>query len=306
MTVQALNSVINIFYDLIPDGRQFLNVVHPMLEHSRSFQFFEEKLRSIEVLNEKGNVEKVYFREPLVCKFLTGGDMEKFRSNLKLETHGGFYADMKHFVSESRDMYYHLVHKVNLSGTRFMGIDLGILTSSFSEHVRTFQVRCIYLVSIMVVLTVRSEGDWTCCLPFNTNGPYGSDWPARTASDDRGSRFSLETFYEINDHCGTEANPRYDAAYCTTGEINLDMLKRHKYAQEWQRNFVIVLLVLICICNLFTAVIHLSTKMPVNLDMVKRDELRKSAQDTGVRAGGNPKAFYSSTTRRGKDKDGMR
>ena len=289
MTQQSLNAVINVFFDLIPEGKQFLSVVHPMLEHSRSFQYFEEKLRSIEILNEDRQVEKVYFREPLVCKFLTGGDMEKFRYNLKLETQTGGQADMKHFVNESHNMYYHLLNKVYLSEMHLFGMDLGIMTSSFSEHVRRFQVRCIYLVSLMVVLSVRSKGDWTCCQLFNSESPWAVDGNWDPAQIDR---FSLETFYDKHPWCYNnrtathntsnitnltpivyDYDPVYDALTCTSSDDGKEMLRSYDYARPWHKVFIIVLLVFIFFCNFFGAVIHLFTKFPVHKDAAKRDEV---------------------------------
>ncbi|GMH68461.1 hypothetical protein TL16_g04935 [Triparma laevis f. inornata] len=296
LTHSSLAAVVNVFFELIPEGRQFLNIIHPMLEHSRSFLYFAEKLRSIEILNEHRQVEKVYFRDPLVCNFLTSSEMEKFRYNLKLETHGGYYADMKHFVSESRDLYYHLLHKSQLSERKYLFglLNLGTVSKQ-QEYVRTFQVRCVYLVSLMALLSMRSKGDWTCCQPFNSNSAYGSGW------DDvkRSEKFSSGSFYERYPNCGTEESPIYDAEACTFGgdgdSPDSDLVTGYEYSQVWHAHFVTLLLVLIGAANAVSAFIHFETKYQVNLDKIKREKNHNEHQ-RGGRIGSRLETLFKFST----------
>ncbi|GMH92564.1 hypothetical protein TrST_g7260 [Triparma strigata] len=296
---QSLIAIVTIFTDLIPEGRHFLNIIHPVLEHSRSFLYFAEKLRSIEILNENRQVEKVYFRDPLVCNFLTSSEMEKFRYNLKLETHGGYYADMKHFVSESRDLYYQLLHKSLLSERKYLFglLNLGSVSKQ-QEYLRKFQVRCVYLVCLMTLLSMRSKGDWTCCQPFNSNSAYGVGWD----DPERSEKFSLASFYERYPNCGTEESPVYDVESCTVGADgeapDPDLILKYEFAQAWHSHFVTLLLVLIGVANAISAFIHFETKYQVNLDKIKREKYHSEhhQQDNSQDPGGVvPRAFYSST-----------
>jgi len=258
------------FKEVIPICRQLIRLMHPVIEHSRSFTYFSDRLKSIEVQNENQQVEKIFFKEPLVCEKWTKADKHRFEYNLKL-VRG--CADMKSFVAESKDIYHMLKHKEKLgSRKQILGLlDIGTLTTK-QENIRRFQVRLVYMCSLILLLSIESKGDWTCCLPFDSSSSFYEDWP-----DGRGDVYTLENFYELNKQCGNATHPTYNVDDCTSAPHS-DLLGDYKFKSPWHRVFLTFLLMLVCVFNILNAYIHYVQKHQVNVDKFKRQAAERKQQ----------------------------
>jgi len=290
-TDKKLSEVFNLLKEIIPVSRSIIKFMHPMIEHSRSFTFFSDKLKSIEVQNENQQVEKLYFKEPLVCEFFTPAERNRFKYNLKLERET---ADMKSFVSESRDLYHMLLHKQELSGKKFLGFfDLGSLTTQ-QEYIRKFQVNLVYLCSFILLLSMESKGEWDCCQPYSATSKYygwpvyGEDFPTEPEMDYNtdyynDNLYAKTVFKEKFPECfpAHSGEHSYNFSTCTNPESSL--LTEQGYRSPYIMVVMRFTLVLIGFLNGINAFIHFTQKHKVNLEKIEReDKLKRRNQNVGM------------------------